>query len=133
MGDYTEIILGCALKSDVPDYVLDVLFAMGKGNAEDITLATARVPEAEAINFPNPFVGHSESFPTFVGMKLEKDRLWRLTSRTNLKNYKGEVESFLAWLEPYIEEGSGANDCYAITFHEANREPELFCLISDDE
>lgn len=122
MGEYTEMILGCALKSDVPDKVLATLRALGDGKKVD------------RIDFASPFVTSSSSFPTFVSLQLKNHgKLWMVNARGNLKNYHGDIEKFLAWLEPYVEEGSGGRDCYAITFRKSADEPKLFCLINEKD
>lgn len=58
----------------------------------------------------------------------ENGSQWHISSRTNLKNYEGEIESFLQWIKPYIESGSGAKEMYAIVTYEESEEPTIYYL-----
>ncbi len=53
---------------------------------------------------------------------------WNLSSRANLKNYDDEIEKFLNWIKPFLEQGSGERDFYAIVCYEEQAEPTIYYL-----
>jgi hypothetical protein len=123
---YTELIFGAALKKDTPNDVIESLKYM-LGEVDD-------KPE----NFPLPdgrcewlFRGSSAYFPISGVNSLSKDNIdnqWRLSTRSNIKNYEGEIQLFLDWIKPYISQGSGSRDMYAIVTYEEAREPMIYYL-----
>lgn len=128
MGMYTELILGAELKKDTPEHVIGVLkYILGE---------TEEKPD----NFPLSegrcewlLRGTSCSFgvSTPVNKLIFDDVIgyWIISSRSNIKNYGGEIEEFLNWLKPYISGGSGARDFYAITIYEEAESPTIHYLI----
>lgn len=66
----------------------------------------------------NPSIYHIDSIPK----RLE------LSSRANLKNYDNEIEKFLDWIHPHIEQGSGDRDFYAIVCYEEQDKPTIYYL-----
>ena len=105
MGMYTELILGAELNKDTPKLVIDSLkYMIGE---------TEEKPD----EFPLPdgrcewlLQGGSYYFavssPVSKMWKDEIDRCWHISTRSNIKNYSNEIETFLEWLEPYSDEGS---------------------------
>jgi hypothetical protein len=51
-----------------------------------------------------------------------------LSTRSNIKNYKQEIETFLEWIKPYINGGSGSRNMYAIVIYEEQDEPTIYYL-----
>lgn len=127
MGMYTELIFGAELKKDTPNEVIEALKYMLGENRDKPT------------SFPLPngrcewlFCGESYYFG--VNKAVNKmwlddiDKQYRISTRSNLKNYDNEIETFLEWIKPYIESGSGNRDMYAIVIREKQDEPTIYYL-----
>ena len=108
MGMYTELVLACELKRDVPQEVLDVLRFMC------VWQGGSRQPPEHLPDHPLFRMSHWEYvlrsgsfyFPGETNSTLrvfEPTNTWYLTARSNLKNYGSEIEYFLQWLAPYSE------------------------------
>ena len=124
---YTELIFGAELKKDTPNEVIEALkYMLGE-------------TETKPTNFPLPdgtwerlFCGGSYYFA--VNKAVNKmwfddiSRSWRLSTRSNIKNYDQEIQTFLEWIEPYIYGGSGSRDMYAIVIYEVSAEPTIYYL-----
>ena len=124
---YTELIFGADLKKDTPENVIEVLKYM-VGDTEE-----------KPKDFPLPegrcewlFRGSSYYFGVNAPVsKLWKDDIgenWVLSTRSNIKNYCGEIEAFLEWIKPYIDGGSGYRDMYAIVIYEEAKTPNIYYL-----
>ena len=129
MGMYTELIFGATLKAETPSAVIEALQYM-IGDIED-----------KPDNFPLPdgrcewllrgrsyYFGVSEPVSKIVKNKWS----WVVSTRSNIKNYKGEIECFLEWIKPYIEVGSGARDMYAIVIYQEEETPTIYYLHESD-
>lgn len=127
MGMYTELIFGAELKIDTPNEVIEALkYMIGE---------TEEKPE----NFPLPdgrceWLFQSGSYYFAVNNPVSKmwfddiGKRWRVSTRSNLKNYEDEIETFLEWIRPYIDGGSGGRNLYAITIYEEQEVPTLYYL-----
>ena len=51
---------------------------------------------------------------------------------TNIKNYESEIQTFLEWIKPFIDSGSGDREMYAITISEEQSEPTIHYLYDAD-
>jgi len=127
MGMYTELIFGAELKKETPNEVIEVLQYM-LGQLED-----------KPINFPLPdgrcewlFQGGSYYFA--INNPVNKmwidntDKQWRISTRSNIKNYENEIQLFLDWIKPYVESGSGNREMYAIVIYEDSETPIIYYL-----
>ena len=127
MGMYTELIFGAELKKDTPNEVIEALKYM------------LRETETKPTNFPLPdgrcewlFCGGSYYFA--VNKAVNKmwfddiSRSWHLSTRSNIKNYDQEIQTFLEWIKPYIDGGSGGRGMYAIVIYEEQDEPTVYYL-----
>ena len=126
MGMYTELIFGADLKKETPQSVIDTLsYIIGN---------TADKPR----DFPFPdgrleWLLRGGSYYFAVNEPVSKmwedsSGCWRISTRSNIKNYGSEIEEFLSWIKPYIDGGSGARDMYAIVTYEEFNEPEIYYL-----
>jgi len=121
---YTELILGCRFKADTPKHVIDTLkYLCGQieEEPENFILKDQRNPIDGAIS---GYFGVDR--PVFS--LWESDRQWSISSRCNIKNYGGEIETLLEFIKPHIESGSGDRDFYAITCHETDKAPTVYYL-----
>lgn len=125
MGMYTELIFGASLKKDTPQTVINALkYMIGE-------------TEEKPSNFPLPD-GRCESLFQYgsyyfaINEPVKKmwldeiDKEWHISTRSNLKNYESEIETFLEWIKPYIESGSGNREMYAIVLYEEFDEPTIY-------
>lgn len=48
---------------------------------------------------------------------------WCLISRSDLKNYDNEIELFIDWIKPYLED---KNQMFAYSRYEETREPTIY-------
>jgi len=124
---YTEMIFGARLKKDTPAEVIDVLhymignttekpgnFPLPKGRCESLLM---RYSESFGVNSPVVRLWQDEVF-----------KEWILSARISLKNYDGEINTFLRWIKPYIKSGSGTRDMYAIVTYEESESPTIYYL-----
>lgn len=127
MGMYTELIFGASLKKDTPAPVINAIKYM------------CGELDVKPSDFPLPdgcctwlFQGGSYYFAVSSSVvDFRKDDIsneWVLSARCNIKNYGGEIETFLEWVKPFIESGSGSRDMYAMTIYEEDATPTLYFL-----
>jgi len=127
MGMYTELIFGATLKKDTPNEVIEALKYM-LGEIED-----------KPTGFPLPdgrcewlFRGGSYYFAVCESVnKMWQDGIdkqWHISTRSNIKNYEGEIDEFLNWIKPYVEQGSGLRNMFAIKIYEEQSEPTIYYL-----
>lgn len=114
MGYYTEINFGATLREDTPDEVTAVLsdLANGRRIRQPLDHPFFKTSRCEYLMVCSSayFLFGEIPMPVFHF----HHKCWTLAFRSSLKNYDGEIELFLDWIRPYIEEGSGANDYYAV-------------------
>ena len=125
MGMYTELIFGASFKPETPKQVIDTLRYMAGDLKEE--------PRNMAFDSNrNPLVGGSHYFGVISSVTKmyynEIAKCWVLSSRANLKNYDNNIDLFLEWVKPYIDNGSGARDMYAIKIYEEQSEPTIYYL-----
>ena len=129
MGMYTEIIFGAGLKEGLPEQVVLVIKKLI--SEEEFGQDT---PNHDFFKSERTWLlrsGGSYYFPGTVEPKFWFDEIakqWFLHFRTNIKNYDSEIEKFLDWIKPYIEEGVGRKNFYAIVTYEESDEPTIYYL-----
>ena len=118
MGTYTELVLKCRItehKSDLVEEILRFLFAKGDEPSELPNHDFFKKTSWEAI-------GRSGSYYHIPSTQNYYDGHC-LFSRSDLKNYDDEIESFIDWLMPYIINAPG--QCIGWIFYEQSKEPYL--------
>ncbi len=129
MGMYTELIFGCALKLDTPQGVIGILQGLVKGELDNIKTMDDDFFASERWGYlfrmSSYYFGVNEPQGKIWFDNIAKN--WRISTRSNLKNYDNEIEKFLAWIKPYIEGGSGERDMYAIVTYEESL-PKIYYL-----
>lgn len=125
MGMYTELIFGARLKKDTPENVINTLqYMTGKisDRPSDIAFEYSR----------NPLRGGSYYFgitnPVCDMTFDDVSNQWQISTRSNIKNYESDIEKFLEWIKPYISQGSGAREFYAIVTYEEEDTPKIYYL-----
>lgn len=137
MGMWTELILGAKLKKETPKYVIETLrYLVG-----DLKRKPKKYPaifkEAADPSFP---LGNYKIMFTYSHWYFAVDKpfaeLWydsvsgcyKINTRSNIRNYDNRIEIFLKWLKPYIVQGSGSRDMYAIVTYEEDSDPTIYYL-----
>jgi hypothetical protein len=129
MGMYTEIIFGAGLKEELPDVVVSVIkkLVVGEELGKD-------VPDHPFFKSDRTWLlrsGGSYYFPVIVEPTFWFDKIanrWFLHFRTNIKNYDYEIEKFIGWIKPYIQQGVGERNFFAIVTYEEESEPTIYYL-----
>ena len=129
MGMYTEIIFGAGMKEELPEAVVTTIKKLVSG--EEIG---GNAPDHPFFKAERTWLLRSDGsyyFPGTVEPKFWFDKIanqWFLHFRTNIKNYDSEIEKFLDWIKPYIKEGVGRRNFYAIATYEEADEPTIYYL-----
>ena len=124
MGMYTELVLKCQIKGDTPKEVMDVIQYMFAGADKP-----AKLPEHEFFTLERwDFIGSCSSFyhhPAVVNSypKFDYSDEQYIFSRSDIKNYSGEIQAFLDWVKPYIDAMEG--QCIGWTWYEEELQPTL--------
>lgn len=126
MGMYTELIFGASLKEDTPKEVLSTInYILGNSNKpENFPLPEGRCESL--FRHSSYYFGVSKPVNSFIFDDISN--CWILSIRCNVKNYNNEIETFLTWIKPYIDNGSGVNNIYAITIFEEDSSPIIYSL-----
>jgi len=130
MGMYTELIFGAELKKETPEQVINALkYIIGEleDKPNDFTLPKGRYENV--LRSSSYYFGISKSLSKIWFDEISKS--WKISSRSNIKNYENEIEMFLEWIKPHIKRGSGAKNIYAITIYEEDFEPTIYYLHPD--
>lgn len=127
MGTYTEIIFGASLKKDTPPQVINALqYMIGtrKDKPEDFPLPIGRCEYV--LRGTSYYFGVIGSVSQMRFDKISDS--WTISTRSNIKNYNQEIETFLAWIKPYIAYASGERNMYAVVLCEHDTEPTIYYL-----
>lgn len=122
---YTEIIFGASLKSDTPKQVIDALkYMIGetKEIPEDFPFEEGR--HYYLFNSASYYFGICEPVCKMWFDEIGKN--WILSARSNIKNYCNEIETFIEWIKPFIESGSGKRNMFAVVTYEEQEEPTFY-------
>lgn len=101
MGMYTELFLQVPLKKDTPKSMLNTLrFMLGESVQEEVS-PPFDSPRWEwmlrsSSHYHYPVAHSSLDYLNYVDQHY-------LFVRCDLKNYEGEIDSFLKWVSPYVE------------------------------
>lgn len=127
MGNRTELIFGASLKKETPNHVIDTL----KYLMYEVDEKPSEFPFTKG-NYRMVLRSSSYSFgvnETVGEMWLSSTwKQWHISTRSNMKNYQKEIETFLEWIKPYIAMGSGDRQMYAIVIEESAETPTIFYL-----
>ena len=109
MGMYTAFVFNARLKDSVPDTVLQVLGHMTGGDSYWGVLPNHPLFQTQRWDFM--LRCDSAYFPLGGCAQLETDDFAQgqtlLHVRSSFKNYHGEIDKFLDWIEPYTEAAVG--------------------------
>lgn len=122
MGMYTELVMATQIK-DVPE-VVEVLKYMAGQIQEKPTLPDH--PLFKTDGWTALFRCSSHYFVPLSVVRFEFDDIaesWSLISCASLKNYGGEIEHFIDWIKPYVEDG---DQMIGYSRYEETREPTIY-------
>ena len=100
MGEYTEFHFNVELKHSTPVPAMYALQYMLGLREEYIAIDH---PFFQCARWKYLFTMDSEYFPALTCSKMDTRYGIKLSVRSNLKNYDGEIEKFLDWIAPYIQ------------------------------
>lgn len=135
MGLYTELIFGASIKADnLPEEVLNVLkFLFGESEQMPVKLSNHEFFKCSRWDLITSCSSYYFAVRnTHRNISYDKiSNTWNCSSRANLKNYDNEIDKFLDWIKPWIEQGSGINNMYAIVIYEESETPTIYYLGED--
>lgn len=138
MGMYTELIVGCSLKRNIPIKIINVLRFLTDDSpyksSEGLWIPDDKFFQTDRWSLlltgcAYEFGGCYDNQTLFKYDDII-DR-WFLSVRCAVKNYTGEIEFFLDWLKPFIHRGSGGMNMYAISIYEDEDHPTIYYLGDD--
>lgn len=122
MGMYTELVLKCSFKNDTPQEALGVIRHLFAGGP-----LASQVPDHPFFSKPRwDHIGSLSSYyhhPKAINDLHDNFSGLYLFSRSDLKNYDGEIEAFLDWVDPYVDERPG--QCIGWSWYEEDLSPTL--------
>lgn len=127
MGMYTELVLKCQIKEDAPTDVKSVIAHMFCGDD-----APEKLPDHPFFGLTRwNFIGSCSSFyhhPEVVNScpKFDYTNSQYIFSRSDIKDYDGEIESFIDWLKPYVDAPEG--QCIGWSWYEEEQQPTLIII-----
>lgn len=126
MGMYTELLLKCEAVKD--DYgVMEYLFSGGKEPGVLPNHDFFTKPRWRLIGSCSSFYHHPQAHSDLYVPEWEEDRaVAYLFSRSDIKNYDGEIEAFLDWFMPYVSEFPGT--CIGWKWYEDDDVPTLILM-----
>lgn len=128
MGMYTELILKARVKDDIPfevEAILQNLF-----NGEEMPSVLPDHPFFSCQRWP--LIGNRSSF-YHIPFSLSRYREGYIFSKSDLKNYDGEIEKFIHWITPYLNLNLYAEStCIGWTWYEEADAPTLL-FVNDDQ
>lgn len=127
MGMYTELIFGARLKKDTPNEVISTLQYMINPTGDkplDFQLPDGRYEHLFTMS--SYYFGVQKSVREMWYDSISKS--YHISTRSNTKNYGNEIETFLEWIKPYIDCGSGLKDMYAVVMYEEDETPSIYYL-----
>lgn len=127
MGMFTEIIFGASLKSDTPKEIIDALkYMIGKTKKRPANFPLRGVRLEYMFQTASYYFGICEPVCKMWFDKISNQ--WILSARANLKNYQNEIETFIEWITPFVESGSGRRNMFAVVTYEEQEEPTFYYL-----
>ena len=126
MGMYTELVFKAAIRADTPDQAHNVLLHLFSGGALPTSLPDHpffRCPRWNMIGRGSSFYHTPFALSRYGNQMGAIGKGGHVFSRSDLKNYDGEIREFLDWVDPYIDAVTGA--CVGWTWYEEEWHPTL--------
>lgn len=105
MGDYNKLIVSCTVKGSIKEEL--------NSKIEELSLSTSAYQSQESI------------------ISIEENDWHHRKGHLNLilvgqTKYGERQDEFCEWLRPYVIQGSGENDVFAMSFNEWSDEPKIW-------
>lgn len=127
MGMYTELYIAVEIKKDTPEDVINILKYLFDHDRDDFRTEPENLPGHDFFKCERWMcIGSMASFyfqPKATSKFYKQLEYYFITSRSDLKNYDGEIKKFLDWVMPYIEAYDG--DHLGHYRYEENDQPTL--------
>lgn len=121
MGMYTELVIKADVKPNIPTIVESVLhYLFNNGDKPEI------YPEHKFFTCDRWDMIGSCSSHYHIPWATSKYHNGYLFSRSDIKNYAEEIELFIDWIKPYLDEEEGK--CIGWSWYEEDNEPELLYM-----
>ena len=122
---YTEILVKARLKEDLPKEIYDVIdYMFGTGELPEV------LPKHKFFTLPRwSMVGRCCSWyhhPNTVNDIEKSYPDWSVFSRSDLKNYDNEIDTFFNWFRTVIKEEEGK--CIGYSWYEEDSQPTLVLM-----
>lgn len=118
MGMYTELLLKCRIKDELPQVVKSTLGYMLYGGDTPNELPDHPLFECARWGYMLRFSSYYHH-PEYVISKCDK----YIFIRSDLKNYDDEICKFIDWIKPYLDNIEG--ECIGWSWHEEDDSPTL--------
>ena len=128
MGMYTEILVKATLRSDLSENILEVVdYMFGEGELPEVLPKHKlfRLPRWDSIGKCGSWYHH----PTAVNSINKDYTAWEIFSRSDIKNYNGEIEAFFDWFKTIIDASEGR--CIGYTWYEETSKPTLIIMTKE--
>ena len=149
---YTEFIFGCSLKKDTPKECIDALDYVINGEVKKpryenpLTYAekqynNSNIERTTPIGELRAFIDLYDLERLFLSCSYyfdappvkrfyfdDIDKCYHISTRSNLKDYTNQIETFIDYIKPYIDGGSGIRDVFAYVMYEEDDFPTIYAL-----
>lgn len=127
MGMYTELHYNVELSKDVPEDVINILkFMVGDSEDEPSTLPNHPLFGDTRWRFMLRCDSYYFNADTHSTLRLDGiSHSYYLCIRCNLKNYNDEIELFIDWIDPYLDECIAKGEFLGFYRYEEDNEPTL--------
>jgi hypothetical protein len=132
MGMYTELVFGARTQENLSPKIVKILKFLFLNEDKDF-----QVPEHPFFKTDRwDWMFRSGGSYYFGAPSGERNMIWdkignsyRLSARLNIKNSPcHEIEYFINWISPYLEQGSGARELIGYSIYEEATQPTLYYL-----
>ena len=121
MGMYTEFLLKCNLKKNLPEDVVAVIkYLFAKGEMPEV------LPDHRFFKYDNWYAvgrGTSRHTPVRCLEYTYRKQITGIFSRSEIKDYYSQIQEFLDWLSPYMNHTEG--ECIGWTWYCECNSPKL--------
>lgn len=144
MGMYTELILGCRLKKETPQILIQSLnYIINKGNSPEDEISRKKIkqtlPQKEIDAFIDEWnlINLLRSSSYYIGAPVygyfcfnSISENYELSTRSNSTG-RNLISEFVQYIKPFVEQGTGPNEIFAMVQYEEDEFPTLYGLTGE--